>query len=104
MTITKFIFLIRACGKIEPCLFVAYFLIMSPAEVSYFHATKENNIFTHNMESIRIIRRKKIFRIRRVSQSNKIIVRGNIDVSWEKIWGILRSFMRVGSIIKNNGR
>ena len=58
-TIIKFPVLIRACGAIEPCIFVA-FLIVFPTAVYYFHPTKERTIFIHNMESNMIIRRKDI--------------------------------------------
>ena len=96
MTIIKFLFLIRACGVIGPCLFVASYLTMFPKAVSSVDPTFERHIFLHNMESIRIIRRKEIWRIRRGGQSTNIIFRGNRDGSWEQIWGIAGSFMRGG--------
>ena len=39
MTMIKFPVFIRACGSIESCLFVAYFLVMFPTAVSYFQPT-----------------------------------------------------------------
>ena len=83
MIIIKFIVLIRAYGSIEPFLFVASFFIMFFTAVSYFHPTKERHIFINNTESIRIIRRKEIWIIRRGGKSTKIISRGNRDGSWE---------------------
>ena len=71
--------------------------------VYYVHPILESLIFLHNMEIIRIIRRKKIWRIRMVGQSTNRIFRGKIDVSWEQIWGISGFFMRVGSIINGDG-
>ena len=58
----------------------------------------------HNMESIRITRRKEIRKIRRGGKSNKIFFRGNRDGRWEHIWGIEDSFMQAGSITKGNRR
>ena len=104
MKIIKLIFLIRACGSTEDFIFVAYFLIMFPTAVSSVHPTLERHIILHNMESIRIIRRKEIWRIISGGQSTHRNIRGNIDGIWEQIWGISGSFMRVGSIINCDGR
>ena len=80
--------------------FCSIFLTMFPTTVSSVQPTLESYIFLHNMESIRIIRRKEIWS----GQSNNIVYRGNIDGSWEQIWRILGSFMRSGSIINGDGR
>ena len=72
--------------------------------VSSVHPNSDRNIHIHNMESIRIISRKEIWRIRRDGQSNNSILRGNIDGSWDQIWGISGSLFQAGSIIKGNGR
>ena len=47
MTIIKFLVFIRERGSIEPCIFVAYFLITFPTAVSYFRPTKvkKSNFF-----------------------------------------------------------
>ena len=83
MTMIKFIFLIRACGAIEPYIFVAYFFTMFPKAVSSVDSTSERHILLHNMESIRIIRMKEICKIRRGGKITNRIFRGNIDGSWE---------------------
>ena len=104
MIVIKFIVLIRACGAIEPCLFVASFLITFDTAVSSFHPTKERKIFIHNMESISIIKGKDIWLIRRGGQITERVFKGNQDGSWEQIWGIVGTFMQDGSIIKGYGR
>ena len=81
----KFIVLIRACGAIEPCLFVASFLTMFHTVVSYFKPTKEMQTFIYTMESVRLIRRKDIRIIRRGVQITKRITIGNRDGIWEQI-------------------
>ena len=73
-------------------------------EVYSVHPTLERHIFNNNMESIRIIRRKDIWLIRRGGKSTNIISRGNIYGIWEQIWVISGSFMRAGSIISGDGR
>ena len=100
----NFIFLIRACEAIEPCLFVAYFLIVFPTADSCVESNLDIHIFIHNMDSISTIRRKEIWRIRRGGQSTNRIFRGKIDGIWEQSRGISVSFMRTGSIINGNGR
>ena len=72
MTIIQFIVLIRACGEIQPCIFVASFFILFSRAVSYVHPTKERHIFFHSMGSIGNIRRKEIYLIMRGGQSTKI--------------------------------
>ena len=104
MTIIKFLVFIRACGTIEPCIFVAYFSTMFPTTVSYVDSTFQRHIFLQNMESIMTISRKDIWIIRRGGQVTNIVFRGNIDGSWEKIWGISGSLMRGDSIINGDGR
>ena len=96
MTIIKFIVLIRAYVAIETCLFVASLLIMFSTAVPPFHPIKEIHILLHNMESIKIVIRKEIWRIRRGGQRIKIIFRGNRDGSWEQIWGIAGSLCKWG--------
>ena len=53
MTIIKFLFLIRACGATEPCLFVASFSTMFPTALSSVDSTFQRHIFLQNMESLR---------------------------------------------------
>ena len=77
---------------------------MFPTEVSSVDPTFEIHIFLNNMESIRIIRRKDIWKIRRGGQSNTIIFIGNGDGRWEQIWGISGSFMRARSTINGDGK
>ena len=102
MIIIKSTFIIRECGAIEPCLFVAYYLTMFPIALSCVYPTVERHIFIHNTYSIRIIRRKEIWIIRRGGQSTNVIFRGNRDVIWEQIWSILGSFILAGSIINGD--
>ena len=104
MTIIKSLVLIRACGSIEPCLFVESYLTMFTTEVFYVEPTIKRNIFLHNTETSRSISRKEIWRISRSGQSTNIIFRGNRDGSWGQIWGLSGSFMRAGSIINGDGR
>ena len=104
MKIIKFLGFIRARGAIEPCLFVVSFLIMFPTSLYSFQPSKEIHIFLQDMESIKITRRKEIWIIRRGGQSTKRILRENRSGSLDQIWGIAGYFMRVGSIIKGNGR
>ena len=104
MTIIKSLFLIRACGAIEPCIFVAYYSTMFPTAVSSVEPTFQRHIFPHNMESIRIISRKEIWIMRRGGQITNMIFRGKRDGIWEHIWGISVSFMQGGSIINGDGR
>ena len=104
MTKINIIFLIRACGSIEPCIFVAYFLTIFSTSVSNVDPTFERHIFLHNIESIRIIRRKKIWWFIRVGQITNRTFRGNIDGIWERISGTSGYFMWVGSIINVDGR
>ena len=75
---------------------------MFPTEVSHFHPSKVRIVFPHNMERIRIIRKKEIRRIRTGGQSTNRIFRGNRDGSWDQKWGISGSFMKAGSIINGN--
>ena len=63
--------------------------------------TFERHIFLHAMESIRIIIRKEIWRIRRGDQSTNIIFRGNRDGSWGQIWGISGFLMHEGGGISS---
>ena len=91
MTIIKYLVLIRACGAIEPCIFVAYFSTMFPTTESSVHPTFQRNIFLCNMESIMTISRRDICWIRRGGQSTNRIFKGNRYVSWENIWGISSS-------------
>ena len=100
----KYLVFIRACGAVEPCLFVASFFTMFTKTVSAVHPTFQRHIFLHNMESIRIISMKDIWKIRRGGQSTNRIFIGNRDGSWEQIWSILGSFMWGGSIINGDGR
>ena len=104
MKIIKLLVLIRAFWEIEPCIFVASFLIMFTTVVYYFQPTKGRHIFLNNMESIRIISRKEIWLIRRDGKSINIIYRGYRDGIWEQIWGILGSLMQARSIINGDGR
>ena len=57
MTVMKFIVFIRERGEIQPHLFVAYYFIMFPRSVSYFHPAMVRLIFIHGMEKLSIIRR-----------------------------------------------
>ena len=103
MTIIKYIVLIRACWSIEPCIFVVYFLIMFPTAISSFKPTKERHIFLHNMEIIRIIIMKEIWRIRRVVKVltyfyKKQRCQLGADLGYGGI------FIQVGSIINGNGK
>ena len=59
-TIIKVLRIIISCGAIEPCLFVASFLIIFPTAVSAVDSTFQRQIFLHNMESIRTISRNDI--------------------------------------------
>ena len=96
MTIIKFLDFIRACGAIEPCLFVAYFSAMFPATVSSVESTFQRHFFLQNMDSIRIVSSKDIWRIRRGGQGTNRFFRGNIDGSWEQIWGTSGSLLQGG--------
>ena len=73
MTIITFLLHIIACGEIEPCLSVASYFTVLPTEVSSFVPNFERLILLHNMESIRIIIRKEIGKIRRGGQITNII-------------------------------
>ena len=77
---------------------------MFPTAVSSVESTFQRHIFIQNMESFRAISRKDIWRIRRGGQGTNRVFRGNIDGSWEHIWGISGSLMRGGSIINGDGR
>ena len=104
MTIITVFVLIIVCGVIEPCIFVESFYIVFSTAVLYLHPTFYRHIFLHNMQSIRIIRRKDIFPIRRSGQMNKRIFQDNRDDSWDQIWGIAGYLMWTGSVINGNGR
>ena len=104
MIIIKFLFIIRACGSIEPFIFVAYYFTKFTAAVSSSDPTFESQTFLHNMDSIRVIIRKEIWRIRRGGQIPNRIFRGNRDGIWDQIWGISGYFMWVGYIINGDGR
>ena len=77
---------------------------MFTTALSYFHPTKERYIFLHDMEIIKIIIRKEIWRIIRRGQITNIISIENIEGSWEHICGIMGSFMQEGSITNGDGR
>ena len=79
---------------------------MFPGAVSSFHPDMLRIIFIHVMRRVRIIisQEKELWRIRRGGKSTNIIFRGNINGSWNQIWGISGYFMRAGSIINDNGR
>ena len=73
MTIIKILVFFRACGAIEPCLFIAYYSTMFPTAVYSVDPTFQGYIFLHNMYSISTDSRKDIWRIRSVGQGkNKI--------------------------------
>ena len=104
MTIIKCLVFIRACGAIEPCIFVASFLTMFPTAVSSMDSTFQRHMFLQNMESFRTIGRKGIWLIGRGGQGTNRVFRGNINGSLEHIWGISGSLMQGGSIINGDGR
>ena len=104
MTVIRILVFVRARGAIDPRLFVAYFFVMFPTEVSSFFPATARLVFLHNMDKISITRRNEMWLIRRGGQSTDIIFRGNIDGIWDQIWGIASSFMRERSIINGNGR
>ena len=56
------------------------------------HPTKDSDIHLHNMESIRIIRRKEIWRIRRGGQSTKIISEA-IEILSGSRYGVYRAIL-----------
>ena len=84
--------------------FCSIFLTIFTTEVSSVHPTSERHIFIHNMDSISILRWKKIWRIIGGGQSNNSIFIGNRYGIWDQIWGIPGSFMRTGSIINGDWR
>ena len=84
--------------------FCRIFFTMVPTAVLFVEPTSERHIFLHNMDSIRIIIRKEIQKIRRGGKITNIIVRGNIYGSWKQILVISSSFMRAGSITNGDGR
>ena len=77
---------------------------MFPKSLSSVDPTFGRHVFIHKMESIRIIIRKKIWKIRGGGQSTTMIFRGNRDGRWEHIWCVSGSFMQEGSIINGDGR
>ena len=77
---------------------------MFPTAVSSVDTNFLRKTFLQNMESFRTISRKDIWKIRRGGQGTNRVFRGNINGSWEKIWGISGSLMRGGSIINGDKR
>ena len=57
MTVIEFLVFIRACGAIEPHLFVVSFFIMFPRAVFYFHPATVSLVFINVMAMVSIIRR-----------------------------------------------
>ena len=77
---------------------------MFTTSVSSLKLSTVRLVFLYNMESIWIIIRKDIWKIRRGGKITNRIFRGNIYCILENIWGITGYFMKVGSIINGNGR
>ena len=86
MTIIKILVFVRACGAIEPCLFIAYYSTMFPTAVSSVDPTFQRYIFLHNMYSISIDSRKDIWRIRSVGQGKNKISEATEMASGSRSW------------------
>ena len=102
MKIIKFLVLIRACGEIEPCIFVVFFW---PCFLQHYpHPNLERNKFIHNIESISIIRRMEIWQIRRGGQIT-IRISEKTDMTDGSRYGVHRALLcGEGSIINGDGR
>ena len=94
----KFLIFIKTRGAIEPCLFVAYFFIMSPRAVLSFHPYTVRITFIHCMGRVRTIicKEKESWKTRRGGQITNIFFRGNIYSCWKQIWGVTGSFYAGG--------
>ena len=77
---------------------------MYPTAVSSVEKTVHRQTFLQNMDIFLNISRKDIWKIRRGGHGTNRVFRGNINGSWEQIWGITGSLSQGGSIINGDGR